>query len=534
MLLLWAPALVGWGLLLARNARYLGLSSTPPPSIGLLGLLGILGVGVAGGTFNLFVGLRDWFPLCTLGIGWVAVISLHPEWRERFSYRTILASVITGTLVSFSTLFADFVYDAGLYHLPSIRWSLDSALPFGLANLNSYTGYNSMWFLFSAALALPGFEQQGMAMAETLAFFFFIFFLLEPLFNYQRARNDKLALSLLTLAVFCLAGLEAGVGSNSTDLPLAVYLMGCTLLFLEKEYFLAALFGAFSFAVKLSGGPVALLFIATCVYFMPSRKRLLSGALISGILSLCVIRGVILSGCAMYPETRSCLSGLSWTVKPALVAERNHDVRNSAGSCLVRPNEQIANCFLNELAPALFKHRVVQALLFSVLFALAGFLLQHGTASKQGIFVQGYRLAIVYHTLGLGFWVLTAPDPRFGVAHLVALSVLPLAAMFNSLRPTRAAAFSGWMIVLALAGLWSKRLFVLSEATPLKHPWPEIAQVTVIETKLATGQTAYLPAEGYSCGLSNPPCRVPAAYPLAMGTKWGRPLFYSPSPQETP
>lgn len=526
MLLLWVPPLLGWGSLSSRYAKRWGLILADSLSLGLLGLLGILVVGVAASAANLLVGLRTWFPLFVLGGGWIALGVFYASVKPKISYLTAIVSTVVAALISVSTLFADFVYDAGLYHLPAIRWSLDSAIPFGLANLNSYTGYNSMWFLFSSALTLPGLEQKGIAIAESLACFFFVLFLLEPLFN---SRGTKaLALSLLTLSVFCLSGLEAGVGSNSTDLPLIVYLIGCTLLFVEKEYFLSALFGAFGFAIKLSGAPVALLFIASALFLLPRQKRFVAGALIGGILCLCIGRGILLSGCALYPETRSCVSGLPWTVKPALVTERNYDVRNSAGSCLVRSKDQILSCYTHELGPSLIKLRIVQLLLLSLMVALVFWAIRSWGSSRMGLSMSGLKVAIVFHSIGLCFWFFAAPDPRFGAAYFVALSALPLAGAFKDLRPNRAALFSSWVLVLALGGLWGKRLLVLSEAGPARPNWPRVAEVKVVETKLATGQAVYQPAEHYSCGLSELPCRVPASYPLAMETKWGRPLFYSP------
>jgi hypothetical protein len=293
---------VGWGKLAQALFNRFFPSNGVPLSLSYFGLIGIVAVGFLAGVVNLFFALKGELPLIVCLVGLVGLVLSPGTWFRSDWLRELGLMGFLLVLIVATTFHSEFVYDAGLYHLPSIRWFLESAIPLGLGNVNSYAGYNSSWFLVSAAVSIPSKELMGIGVAESLALLFFFSFLLQPFCFSQRSYEMAHWYRAGLFIVLIVSGFESGAGSNSTDVPMTVFLLAASVLFLEKRYLSCALFAAFSFFIKLSAAPVAVSLIGLCLFWGTRIERIWIAGVAGLILGLCLLRGFLLSGCALYPE----------------------------------------------------------------------------------------------------------------------------------------------------------------------------------------------------------------------------------------
>ncbi|MFI5181978.1 MAG: LIC_10190 family membrane protein [Thermoanaerobaculia bacterium] len=533
-LLIWVPALLGWGSLVLPALLGGRLCEDDDTGLALRGFAGLGVLGTAGAALNLLVGLG---PALAAGAALVGLALFAREAKvlgRTFTKADALALSGLALLVAFFASGPIRLFDTGLYHLPAVAWTTAGPIPAGLANLHRRFGLNSLWFPAAALLELPLLAGRSAWLVSPLALLFFGSAVWKGARKTVAGTADASSV-LLALGVFPLAVFSANewLPSLSTDLPAATLTILASTLLLRQpcgrlERRAAVSLAFFAVMVKLS----AAVFFASV--FLVARAFPL--ALLLPVVAWGA-RGIALSGYLVYPVVRTRLSFLPWAAPAALAREEVDWARSWARV----PGRTLAetltgNAWLSEWARATATK--LSILLLFLLFAagLAALLLarRRPARSSGGRFVAVFAAALA-STL---FWFSSAPDPRFGYGALFVLAALPLAAAIPRFTaaeiPLRLRWISAGLAAAALALSGVDFVVSGSGVRPSLVVPPEARRPLSKELRTNDGETVFVPVMDACWDVPRPctPYLDPALVIERDGS--GRPrVFWLPPPSPT-
>ncbi|MGE5345552.1 MAG: LIC_10190 family membrane protein [Acidithiobacillales bacterium] len=445
-LLVWVPALVGWGEAILPALLGGRLPEDDEASLALTGLAGLFALGALGVALNLLTGLGPALSTAAAIIGLALLLGSGVRPIRRLSLPDALA--LCGLLAVLALLASGPIrdYDTALYHLQAVAWTKAGPLPAGLANLHRRFGFDSLWEPAAVLLELPGMAGRSACLAPSLT----LFFLGTAAWSSGRkvvkgtagAASLLLAFAVVPLAVLATNG---SVPSLSTDLPAAVLTIVSAHFLLRPspsrvERRAAATLAFFAVTVKLSAA-VWLAAVLLAVRVFPPALA------VGGI--AWVLRGITLSGYLLYPAVATRLGSLPWATPASIAREEALWVRSWARWPEHAPAEVLAGwAWLGPWAKWTLTRLSVLPLVLLLGAGIAGLLLGRGRASEESSGrPAALTLATALASTLLWFW--WAPDPRFGYGALFVLAALPLAVALPKLG---LAAWSGRVrIVLAAA-----------------------------------------------------------------------------------
>jgi hypothetical protein len=180
---------------------------------------------------------------------------------------------------------------------------------------------------------------------------------------------------------------------------------------------------AFALTMKLSTAPLLVLaIVAVWLYRRTPEVRLAGPLALAGILlGVWMLRGLMLSGCAVYPVPQSCI-GLPWTVSRAQAAAELLGIRSWARVPGRIDHWNVMASGWSWVGPWIV--RTLQALstrLFVCGGVLGGAALLAGARADRlvKITLAGLGMCLLY-------WFSTAPDVRFGSGYLAVAGILGL------------------------------------------------------------------------------------------------------------
>lgn len=369
-------------------------------------------------------------------------------------------------------------YDTGMYHLPVVNWAKSFAVVPGLVNLHGRLAFNSSSLLFAAALDQGPWTGRAAHIANSLLV---AWFLVRVATAWTRVLSGTKrpgawdvfdAMLLLPLAAILISG---DLSSLETDTPTSLLLLVSASRILRalslptaqragNDFATVALLLSASMCVKLSAVVIAGMLILVAAWTFRSAFGSWSDAVLRVLpapvllVLLWMSRGVILSGYPMYPAgvfgfpvpwrapAEQAFAEAAWIRMSA--HELNHN-RIVAGFDWLLP-------WAKEIATDIRWMFLVPApAILAVLLALL--LLVRRRALRDPY----PRLALVASAvIGLIFWFVAAPHPRFGMAPMwLATGVLATLALDTVgdaqwPRAVRLAAVSGLAAsTVAVAGL---------------------------------------------------------------------------------
>ncbi len=535
-----AAWLVGAAVLRAAGAA--GLAG-PLPCGPVTILFGLCCVAVLGGAWSLFAPLATGALAAGVALLVISAAVLfyvegrpvgkcatHRSWQEISLAGLAAASALAQTASPFS------VYDAGLYHIPAIRWIQTHAAVPGLANLHERLAFSAPWFeaqaLFDPALVggRPVFALNGMVFVAAVSYFL----------GGLGSDPDRFGLSRF-LRLACLPAafwlLRRGLSSPSPDVSVALLSWVVLLLLVERAETGAAAdldltawtitgLAAFAAATKLSAAPLLL----APVWLMAKNLRrdrraaLAAGGLAAAVAFPFLVRSVIVSGYGWFP--------VPWTRLPlpwAVPAESVSRLVAAVGDWARLPNRPpVPAIDLLAWVPTWAHHLTPVDRLFLgsvpvlVLVYLGRTLLGRAPEKRCAPFPSGYRLPVGIACAGTLFWLVSAPDPRFGWGSFPLLTLLLAAPLF---RPWVGRLPRGALaLFLALVLLDQGRRVIGHEGARLPEAWlwPEPPPAVGIRTVVVDGLPVHMPVEGERCWDAPLPC-TPALDPAlrARGTTLG-------------
>lgn len=480
LLLAIIPALTGLGFGTISLFRFFNLKS-PYRFDFMEPVVGLAVLGVLVNVENFFSPVSRAFALGVLLLGWVlfvmrvrriAALLFKPLW--------IGLCVVWVGIVSTQAVFAPANYDSGLYHIPTIRWLVDSAVPFGLANLHGRLGFNSEWFSVSAGLAqiVAPFASRYTALASEALFAVLGIAIIGALYKFVHGKTDDLpTVFLLLVGLVSFAPVVLGnLSSPSADHAVLLFALLLVYVFLRGinartpsaflyEFWLSVLFAVTAVTFKVSVLPLLLIPVALLV--IGYRRRLglehwqnLMPALVTTVVVLgtWMVRGVILSGCLAYPSSITCFSGLPWAL-PRLMVETEaiwimswaRDAGNLDAAYVLGHWDWLGLWFGDLLSSGDY----ILPLIFLGIGFIACLLLWRQVYSRSEflpvLFLVGISLA------GMIYWFVSAPNLRFGSTWfwIPALLVLGLAAVaLGSIPDGRTVVGVALVLVLFASGAY--------------------------------------------------------------------------------
>lgn len=433
----WIFALLGLGKFI--ETRTAGKNKYP---IAVTGMLGFLCLSLTGNLLNFFLPLGTIISTLLLLAGLALFLVDWKKNRGGLDRGTIIILALLAVYTSLFIFSRVWLYDTGLYHLPTINWLKSAPVPLGLGNLHFRLGFNSSWFS-AAALMEPPREivNQRFFIINPILMFFMAASILETIKN---AINNKFKFSDAFLVLGFIPWLwhlgfqTASLSNNSPVLVLTFLLIYLSIGELERprehdsHAWLMLLLALFSVTVKLSMGALALGvmvlagFSAVRELKKGNRERLIVTAVLGVLLVLpWLARGVMLTGAPLFPSKLGYMKHLEWTVPEQVLETETAWIKSYARQPGKNPAEVLGNWkwlkpwfkrnfpnFKGILWPG------VAGILVLVFLALA----------RAGI--RGWRCLWIPFSIVSGavvFWFFSAPSVRFGYGFLHALALLPAA-----------------------------------------------------------------------------------------------------------
>jgi len=361
-------------------------------------------------------------------------------------------------------------YDAGLYHLSTIRWENSYHIIPGLGNLHGRLAFNSAVFLYQAMVNVGPWAGKEYYVSSGLL----VVIVLLQVASYLTKDKDivrrddcgrvvRIFAALLLVPILVLV-MQFGISTTSNDLPASMLQVVIFLYLLEllasvtdprqdaRRVVLIALLGATGIVVKASFGVVGVIIVivALSVYVVrwrqalswrPERVAIWTVAAFLGVLIPWVVRGFVLSGYAAYPSTVVSLP-VSWRV-PYTSAMSDADAIIGWARL---PDRGYLNTLGNwDWLPAWFARTNHAYALPLGIALIVGVLVVAIRAMDKSPTYDRLSLVLLPAIGGVVAWCVTAPDPRFaGILFWV------VAAVTTSLCLARTSRFTTITVVIML------------------------------------------------------------------------------------
>jgi hypothetical protein len=445
-LLAWIPAIVGYGSVLLFVRRR--ISSIPDVEFEITEpWFGIIVLATISSFLNFFFPVTKTVAALLLLLGWGLCWYRFAKLDFIRSHsRGFVLAVLWMVLVSFWSAQQPINHDTGLYHYPSIRWINDNPLPFGLANLHGRFGFNSLWFPLAAVLQVPLVDARGthcFSVSALLIYFFGI--AVARAFAAIFAKPASIDNIFLSLSVLILLGnvFRRNISSPSPDFAILLLCVSGIYLALQTiqtasdwmyKCFQIIVLSVFGLSIKLSFLP--LLLVPSGLILFGLKKKLhfsvqkLTGysLLFSGtIMLIWLARGIILSGCLVFPVPQSCFQNLSWTVPASTTISYNSLIRLHA-QYHVPPQNVTAWDWLRPWFNEQLSSSIDFVLSLGLLFAGLILLMLIKPVWKEVVWL------VVSLIAGILFWFFTAPDMRFGAGYFWSLALLILSTAIQGMQ----------------------------------------------------------------------------------------------------
>lgn len=506
-LLVWVPALIGWGDAILPALLSGRLREDDEAGLALAGFAGLGLLAVAGAALNLLTGLGPGISAAAAILGLALFARGGAQALCRLSRADMLA--LGGLLVALALLASGPIrlYDTALYHLQAVAWSAAGPIPAGLANLHRRFGFDSLWFPAAALLELPGLAGRSASLAPSLALFFFGAAAWSAGRKAVRgtagAAGLLLALGVVPLAVLAVA---EGVPSLSTDVPTAVLTILSAHFLLRPsptgaERRAAAALAFFAVTVKLSAA-VWLVAVVLAVRAFPPVLALAGLAW--------VLRGIALSGYLLFPAVATRLAFLPWATPAGIARDESLWVRSWSRLPNRRPEDVLAGwAWLGPWAKWTVTRLSVLPLVILFVGGIAALLL----ARRRPPVPESTRPALAALAVALAstlFWFWSAPDPRFGYGALYVLAALPLAAALPRLGlaewPRRVRVALAGALGFGLAGAGGVFLLAGAGFRPTLLVPPAPPRPAVEERRTLEGESVNVPIGDNRCWDAPLPC----------------------------
>lgn len=330
-----------------------------------------------------------------------------------------------------------FAYDSGLYHIQSIKWIQEYSVVPGLANLHGRFGFNPNIFTIFALTSLKEIFKQEIFSVNFVIYSILVLHSINRIYKILKQEGFTNSFLLHSIVLFLILEQFMSLSSPTPDLisiVLPLYILtnlpknenGIHSKLNLENYFSSIILSVYTISVKLATIPLCILILLLIIrYKFDGKKLLIVISIIFLILLPWLIRNVILSGYLIYPFSAIDIFNFDWKVPLNAVVSEKLSITGWARN----PGEgykEAAQMKFWEWFPIWWNTISKLNRLFIVISFLSPiFIFIYSLFKKIKIDFQTF--AILFTSwIGVIFWILLAPDIRFGKAFLGVFAISPL------------------------------------------------------------------------------------------------------------
>ena len=314
-------------------------------------------------------------------------------------------------------------YDAGLYHIQTIKWIEEYPPIAGIANLNYTFGYNFnifTWYAVSSFQTL--FKQPVYAINFTLLSIFSVWVFFKTA-AAVKSKNYLYACCLMLVIYSMMYHFLPHISTTTTNTPVFVLLMVIVLSLVNleknKDIFCSIIIlSIYSITIKLSAVPISILTIYALIksFDIRNRKYICACILSLGILIPWLIKNVILTGWLLYPFPNLDLFSFDWKVPINDVVSAKEVIKNfSQGN-----SDSPTNPWLKQW---LYRQTAIDLCILFIIPIIV-YLLLIGIYKKKILLNQYYLIGFVTSILGVLFMFLSSPSLSYSIAFFLSILLL--------------------------------------------------------------------------------------------------------------
>ncbi len=518
-LILWSGACLGLGLMVQFRFWSERQKNNPLSGLGALLLFGFWGVALGTQVVHFFLPVSNAVSTVIVVVGWGGLIHYRKVVSDYISFRDILLGFVLILGFGLLATVCFFNIDTGYYHLPTVALLKGHPILPGIANVFGPYGHNSVWFLVEAAFGLPYLGLASQFSANALMAVAFVF-VLRDLYRLS-------SISLGAFIIWVLLGFNhfgLGLGGVTPDFP------SLTLSCLVWASFLGLVFKdfdsepwwvlmLFSVALAISTKVSNLVLWVPLGFVLFYNKTTLQSAVIKkalkwniGFGSVWLVRGVLTSGCLLYPQSTTCGFGLPWAMPKEVVARWYADVKKHLCGTAISENVFSNPDCLREWWQRLLHEPVWKSVGVGLGVVLGVALFQkirsryHSRAScGKNIQMSKPAMAVL---LGVTLiWLFSAPNLRFALWLVFAWCGLLTSALlqWGEIKWTAKPFYFYAGLVIAL-GL-TLRSALLTRPFPVRWiDWPTVPMRSATPVMIFEGLKISTPNHDFRCWEVDPPC----------------------------
>ncbi|WP_460979939.1 LIC_10190 family membrane protein [Spirosoma knui] len=395
----------------------------------------LLGLAVSNAFFTL---VSIAYPITnTVTFAFIALVSgvglLNADYVRQY-YRTLSRQLVTRVrtnpvlafllfvfigITFFQSLYSPSLhYDAGLYHIPVIKWTAEHKTVPGLVHLNNFLGYNFNSFSLNAAF-YNLFSQPIYPINFTIITYYSLYIFEKVSWSIKLA-NYVLASSYVFILYYLIQNFWPHVSTPSTDtlvFVLMVIVLGSIVDINRNSdtIFSIIVLSVYAITLKLSTAPVLLVvfYLLGMTYFWSRKKQALTTLLICGFIVFpWLAKNVMLTGWLLFPFPAIDLFSPDWKLPKPDVTQLQQAIRayyvphgDSGHSGLQGWLDNQSGVDLIMIASSVLALLVVAIRLFSNRRSLPRY----------------YVVALGVSIAGIAFMGINAPSLRYGAAFFAAL-----------------------------------------------------------------------------------------------------------------
>jgi hypothetical protein len=429
-----------WGSFFIASINKITKEELSLPHFSFVCLIGLSLITVIAGWLSLFIPLGNW---------WIQLLFLLPaifflNQRHSRSFLKVLKKQISDLhILSLLFLLASLLVillmaswkivhpDTLGYHAQTIQWiEKYKAVP-GLTHLHVRFGYQGFWFVDNALFSFNFTGIDGITLLNSTALFWFFIFVVDRInHNLIKEGNRLIGLCwflLLSMSMWSYTQVRLTATSASPDFIAALFVLAIVYILLERnvkhftasDWLLVSFLSLVALTIKLSAAPIVLIPFAAGILILIKRKvRLLLVLFSFSILIFApfITRNIITSGYALFPSTAIDVVNPDWTYGKQLTVKEKDYITAYAKKQGVITNEEIDTVnkmSIAEWMPGWWAQRskADKTILILLLISFLTSLIMIKKIIRSG-FIVLFSLSTML--IGIIFWFINAPDPRFG------------------------------------------------------------------------------------------------------------------------
>ena len=386
-----------------------------------------------------------------------------------------IASVFILIMFSRSLYNPEWHYDAGLYHIQSIKWISEYPTVPGLANIDYTYGYNFNIFTWFAATSFQGVYGQPIYAINFTLLFFFTGWLSIRLIRVVEIKRYLPAIGYL-MVFFCLVTdslphISTTTNNISIFILVSVLLISLTDSAAEKGLlFPLTVLSIYAVTSKLSAIPLLIIPLYAIIrgdFFTSKKDFSRTCSLSSAILLPWLAKNVLLTGWLLFPFPYLNLFSFGWAVPKEDVMKTTEIIKSYLqNSVNTTQNDWIRSWVFRQTIGDLFTVGLAFVLLSTVLLA----------AVRKKVFIPGnYIIGVLIALLGFMFTMYNAPSLAYCIGYFSGMSVLLTRLLYKKVKinPYLFRALGIVLIVLFLKDNWFHPWhFIKNSSSRLVTPYP--------------------------------------------------------------